>query len=90
MICGDIWNKYHEWYFKIVIHNFILAFCLTLEKNEQKKAMTISFFLLSSKLKQKKSLEHNQKSDKNRVSINNKDSKTLISLYLPVKFNSGA
>ena len=48
----------------------------------------ISFFLLSSKLKQKKSLEHNQKSDKNRVSINNKGSKTLISLYLPVKFNS--
>ena len=55
----------------------------------KKKAMTIiSFFLLSSKLKQKKSLEHNQKSDKNRVSINNKGSKTLISLYLPVKFNS--
>ena len=22
MICSDIWHKYHEWYFKIVIHNF--------------------------------------------------------------------
>ena len=21
MICSDIWRKYHEWYFKIVIHN---------------------------------------------------------------------
>ena len=61
-----------------------------LEKNEQKKAMTISFFHLSSKLKQKKSLEHNQKSDKTRVSMNNKDSKTLISHYLPVNLNSGA
>ena len=61
-----------------------------LEKNEPKKAMTISFFHLSSKLKQKKSLEHNQKSDKTRVSMNNKDSKTLISHYLPVNLNSGA
>ena len=61
-----------------------------LEKNEQKKAMTISFFHLSSKLKQKKSLEHNQKSVKTRVSMNNKDSKTLISHYLPVNLNSGA
>ena len=61
-----------------------------LEKNEQKKAMTISFFHLSSKLKQKKSLQHNQKSDKTRVSMNNKDSKTLISHYLPVNLNSGA
>ena len=63
-----------------------------LEKNEQKKAMTISFFHLSLKLKQKKSLEHNQKSDKTRVSMNNKDSKTLIShyMYLPVNLNSGA
>ena len=61
-----------------------------LEKNEQKKAMTISFFHLSSKLKQKESLEHNQKSDKTRVSMNNKDSKTLISHYLPVNLNSGA
>ena len=61
-----------------------------LEKNEQKKSMTISFFHLSSKLKQKKSLEHNQKSDKTRVSMNNKDSKTLISHYLPVNLNSGA
>ena len=61
-----------------------------LEKTEQKKAMTISFFHLSSKLKQKKSLEHNQKSDKTRVSMNNKDSKTLISHYLPVNLNSGA
>ena len=52
--------------------------------------MTISFFHLSSKLKQKKSLEHNQKSDKTRVSMNNKDSKTLISHYLPVNLNSGA
>ena len=56
----------------------------------KKKAMTISFFHLSSKLKQKKSLEHNQKSDKTRVSMNNKDSKTLISHYLPVNLNSGA
>ena len=61
-----------------------------LEKNEQNKAMTISFFHLSSKLKQNKSLEHNQKSDKTRVSMNNKDSKTLISHYLPVNLNSGA
>ena len=22
MICSDIWHKYHEWYFKIVIRNF--------------------------------------------------------------------
>ena len=22
MICSDIWLKYHEWYFKIVLHNF--------------------------------------------------------------------
>ena len=22
MICSDIWHKYHEWYFEIVIHNF--------------------------------------------------------------------
>ena len=22
MICSDIWNKYHEWYFEIVIGNF--------------------------------------------------------------------
>ena len=22
MICGDIWHKYYEWYFKIVKHNF--------------------------------------------------------------------
>ena len=22
MICSDIWHKYHEWYFKIVIQNF--------------------------------------------------------------------
>ena len=22
MICSDIWDKYHEWYFKIVIQNF--------------------------------------------------------------------
>ena len=22
MICSGIWHKYHEWYFKIVIHNF--------------------------------------------------------------------
>ena len=22
MICSDIWYKCHEWYFKIVIHNF--------------------------------------------------------------------
>ena len=22
MICSDIWHKYHEWYFKIVLHNF--------------------------------------------------------------------
>ena len=22
MICSDIWNKFHEWYFKIVIRNF--------------------------------------------------------------------
>ena len=22
MICGDIWHKYHEWYFEIVIRNF--------------------------------------------------------------------
>ena len=22
MICSDIWHKYHEWYFKIVISNF--------------------------------------------------------------------
>ena len=22
MICSDIWEKYHEWYFKIVIQNF--------------------------------------------------------------------
>ena len=21
MICSDIWHKYHEWYFEIVIHN---------------------------------------------------------------------
>ena len=21
MICSDIWHKYHEWYFKIVIRN---------------------------------------------------------------------
>ena len=70
----------------------ILTFCLMLEKKEQKKkkAMTISFFLLSSKLKQKKSLERNQKRDKTRVSMNNKDSKTLISHYLPVNLNSGA
>ena len=23
MICSDIWHKYHEWYFKIVIRNFM-------------------------------------------------------------------
>ena len=64
----------------------------TRKKRAKKKAMTISFFLLSSKLKQKKSLEHNQKRDKTRVSMNNKDSKTLIShyMYLPVNLNSGA
>ena len=22
MICSDIWHKYYEWYFEIVIHNF--------------------------------------------------------------------
>ena len=22
MVCSDIWHKYHEWYFKIVLHNF--------------------------------------------------------------------
>ena len=22
MICSDIWHKYHEWYFEIVIRNF--------------------------------------------------------------------
>ena len=22
MICSDIWHKYHEWYFNIVIHDF--------------------------------------------------------------------
>ena len=22
MICGDIWHKYHKWYFKIVVRNF--------------------------------------------------------------------
>ena len=22
MICSDIWHKYHEWYFKIVVRNF--------------------------------------------------------------------
>ena len=22
MICSDIWHKYHEWYFKLVIRNF--------------------------------------------------------------------
>ena len=22
MICSDIWHKYHEWYFEIVVHNF--------------------------------------------------------------------
>ena len=62
------------------------------KKRAKKKAMTISFFLLSLKLKQKKSLEHNQKRDKSRVSMNNKDSKTLIShyMYLPVNLNSGA
>ena len=46
-----------------------------------KKKSNNNFFFL---LLQKKSLEHNQKSDKTRVSMNNKDSKTLISHYLPV------
>ena len=23
MICSNIWHKYHKWYFKIVIHNFM-------------------------------------------------------------------
>ena len=23
MICSDIWHKYQEWYFKIVLHNFM-------------------------------------------------------------------
>ena len=22
MICSDIWHKYHEWYFEIVLRNF--------------------------------------------------------------------
>ena len=22
MICSDIWHKYHEWYFEIVVRNF--------------------------------------------------------------------
>ena len=31
MICSDLsWHKYHEWYFKIVIHNFIPSFLLTI------------------------------------------------------------
>ena len=23
MICSNIWHKYHKWYFKVVIHNFM-------------------------------------------------------------------
>ena len=26
MICSDIWHKYHEWYFEIVIRNFETIF----------------------------------------------------------------
>ena len=25
MICSDIWHKYHEWYFEIVIRNYITS-----------------------------------------------------------------
>ena len=70
-------------------HSHIL---LNARKKRAKKKSNDNFFffLLSSKLKQKKSLERNQKRDKTRVSMNNKDSKTLISHYLPVNLNSGA
>ena len=51
----------------------------------KKKKQQWQFLFL---LLQKKSLEHNQKSDKTRVSMNNKDSKTLISHYLPVNLKT--
>ena len=34
MICSDIWHKYHEWYFKVVLQNLINQFGSILKYHE--------------------------------------------------------